>query len=458
MERMVVIGGDAGGMSAAAQARRMRPLDELEIVAFERGPRTSYAACGLPYLLSGDVATPESLVARSPEKFRMSGIDARVHHEVLAIDSTRRAVLVRELVDGKERWEPFDHLVVGTGSLPVRPPLPGIDAAGVHDLRTIDDALAIEETVGHGRRAVVVGGGYIGIEVAEAMIARGMQVSLVEALPQVMASLSPDMAVPIAEAMEKAGVTLHLGEPVEGFESGADGRVRAVVTAEQTLEADVVVLGLGAKPNIALAREAGLAIGPSGGIAVDDRMETSVESVWAAGDVVQSHHRVSGRPVVIALGTHANKQGRVVGTNIAGGDARFGGVLGTAITKFQDLEIARTGLTEAEAEIAGFDWVELTAEARTRAHYYQGGSPITVRLVGERGTGRLLGGQIVGGPGAGKRIDVVATALWAGMTVGDFAGMDLAYAPPFSPVWDPVLLAAGRLDRLVSAISGYPQG
>jgi len=459
MERLLIVGGDAGGMSAAAQARRMVPLDELEIVAFERGPRTSYSACGLPYLVSGEVAEPGALIARTPEQFDRSGIDARIGHEVLTIDTTRRAVLVQRLADGRETWEPFDQLVIGTGALPVKPSIPGIDAPGIHDLRTIDDALAIAATSRRSRQAVVVGGGYIGIEVAEALVALGLHVALVEALPTLMATtLSPDMAAPIATAMEKAGVELHLGSPVNAFETGADGRVRAVVTEDTTLEAELVVVGLGVRPNTALAEEAGVAIGPTGGIAVNDRMETSLPGIWAAGDVVQSCHRITGQPVVVALGTHANKQGRVAGTNIAGGDARFGGVLGSAITKFQDLEIARTGLTEAEADSAGLDWIESTTESNTRSRYYPGASSVTTKLVAEKGTGRLLGGQVVGGPGAGKRIDTIAMALWAGMTARELAGIDLAYAPPFSPVWDPVLLTAGMLDRLLSAAAGYPQG
>ena len=243
--------------------------------------------------------------------------------------------------------------------------------------------------------------------------------------------------------MLAARINLQLGTRVAGFTT-AGGRVTAVETAAGPIAADVVVIGLGVRPNADLARAAGIGVGEAGGIIVDDHLRTGTPHVWAAGDCVESHHRITGRSVVVALGTHANKQGRAAGTNIAGSDATFAGVLGTAITKFRNLEIGRTGLTEGEAGAAGFDAVGVTTEASSRAHYYPGAQPMRIKIVAERRTGRLLGAQIVGGEGAGKRIDVLATALWNKMTVAEVAGMDLSYAPPFSPVWDPVLLAAGR--------------
>ncbi len=341
------------------------------------------------------------------------------------------------------RTERYDDLLIATGANPVRPPLPGIEADGVVDLRSIPDALALDEAVRRAERAVVVGAGYIGLEVAEAFCARGLQVSVVELAEQPMVTLDPDMAHHVVEALDRLGVDLHLGEGVTGFDV-ADGRVTGVRTASGVLPADVVVVGLGVRPNTGLADAAGIPVGPSGGIAVDRRMRTRVEGVWAAGDCVESFHRVSRQPVVIALGTHANKQGRTAGINLGGGYAAFGGVLGTAITRVGDLEVARTGLNEREATSVGFEYVTATNTAPSRAHYYPGGSEVTVKLLAERGSGRLLGGQIVGGADAAKRIDVIATALWNEMTVAELGGVDLAYAPPFSPVWDPVLLAAGR--------------
>lgn len=443
--RLVIIGGDAAGMSAAAQARRLAKPDELEIVAFERGAHTSYAACGLPYLVGGFVESAQKLVARTPQEHRARGIDVHVRHEVIAIDPAAATVTVRDLESGRERAERWDALLIATGASGVMPPWPGADASGVFQLRTLDDAAAVEARIAAGaRRAVVVGAGYIGLEVAEGLLARGLAVSVVERLDAPMgAVLDPDMSGAVADAMRAAGVDLRLGVSVQGFEAEG-GRVRAVRTDAGSLPADLVVVGLGVRPNVELARAAGIRIGEAGGIAVDDRLRTSLPDVWAAGDCVESRHRVSGRPVVIALGTHANKQGRAAGTGIAGGDAAFAGVLGTAITRFGELEIARTGLGEREAAAAGFDAFASVTEAPSRAHYYPGAQPMRIKLVAERGSGRLLGAQIVGGEASGKRIDVLATALWNGMTVQEIGEMDLSYAPPFSPVWDPVLLAAGK--------------
>jgi NADPH-dependent 2,4-dienoyl-CoA reductase/sulfur reductase-like enzyme len=449
-QRLVIIGGDAAGMSAATQVRRMKTVGELEIVVLERSSRTSYAACGLPYLVGGFVASPDSLIARTPEQHRAKGIDVRIHHEVTAIDVKASSVTVRDLDTGLESAVHYDELLIGTGASGISPSWPGIDAKGVLQLRTLDDAAEVERLIVAGaRRAVVVGAGYIGLEVAEGLLKRGLHVMVVERLDAPMgAVLDADMATDVAGAMRAAGIDLRLSTAVTGF-AVVSGRVTAVETAAGPVEADIVVIGLGVRPNAELARAAGIGVGESSGIKVDDHLRTDRPHIWAAGDCVESHHRMTGRSVVVALGTHANKQGRVVGTNIAGGDASFGGVLGTAITRFQDVEIARTGLTEREAAAAGFDALGVTTEASSRAHYYPGAQPMKIKLVVERGTGRLLGAQIVGGADAGKRIDVLATALWNRMTVVEVAGMDLAYAPPFSPVWDPVLLAAGRAASMV---------
>jgi len=443
--RLMIIGGDAAGMSAASQARRMKSPDELEIVAFERGSRTSYAACGLPYLVGGLVEGPDKLVARTPEQHRANGIDVRTRHAVTAIDAKASTVTVSELDTGRESVEHYDELLIGTGASGISPPWPGIDAKGVLQLRTLDDAAEMQrQLVAGARRAVVVGAGYIGLEIAEGLLERGLDVTVVELLDAPMgAVLDADMAADVAEAMRAAGVNLRLGTAVTGFTT-VDGRITAVETASGPIEADLVVIGLGIRPNADLARAAGIRVGKAGGILVDDHLRTDTPRVWAAGDCVESRHRITGQSVVVALGTHANKQGRAAGTNIAGGDATFGGVLGTAITRFRKLEIGRTGLTEREARDAGFDAIGVTTDASSRAHYFPGAQPMRIRIVAQRRTGRLLGAQIVGGEGAGKRIDVLATALWNYMTVAEVGGMDLSYAPPFSPVWDPVLLAAGK--------------
>jgi NADPH-dependent 2,4-dienoyl-CoA reductase/sulfur reductase-like enzyme len=445
-EPIVVIGGDAAGMTAAARARRRRDLEDLEIVAFERGPYTSYSACGIPYFVGDLLSDIEGLVARSPDEHRKNGIDVRTGHEVVAIDVNKRRVRVRDLAGGGERDEPFDQLVVAAGSVPTRPDVPGVDAEGIFGVQTLADGVRVRQAVDERepRRAVVVGGGYVGLEMAEALVRRGLEVALVDRTEQPMAStLDLDMGDLVADALRAVGVTLHLGEAVDGFEAD-NGSVRAVRTANRSFPADIVILGLGVRPNVALAREGGIAIGNKGGIVTDARMETSIGGVWAAGDCVESVDRITGMPVVVALGTHANKQGRVVGINATGGDVRFPGVVGTAVSKICVYEVARVGLTEREAAGLDLDVVAATIESTSRAGYYPGAAPIKVKVVAERPGGRLVGGQIVGAEGAAKRIDVLATAIWNRMTVDDVASLDLSYAPPFSPVWDPVLIAARK--------------
>jgi NADPH-dependent 2,4-dienoyl-CoA reductase/sulfur reductase-like enzyme len=443
-ERLVVIGGDAAGMSAASQARRRRGPDDLEIVVFERGHHTSYSACGIPYLVADVVHDADDLVARHPEEFRSRfAMEVNLRHEVIVIDLDRRQVDIRDLEAGRERSEGFDQLVVATGATPVRPRLPGVDAAGIYGVQVLDDGVALRGRLDRGdvARAVVVGGGYIGLEMAEALVQRGVEVALVEQGGQPMSTLDPDMGSLVAAAMRHLGITLHLGESVTGFDT-ADGHLRAVVTTARTLPADLVVLGLGVRPNSQLARDAGLAVGETGGIVTDRRMRTSSDGVWAAGDCVETFHRVSRRPVAIALGTHANKQGRVAGINLGGGYATFPGVVGTAVTKICGVEIARTGLGVAEAAAAGFETEAVVVESTTRAGYFPGAALMKTKLIVERRSGRLLGAQIVGQENAAKRIDALAIALWNDMTVEDMTGLDLAYAPPFSPVWDPILIAA----------------
>ncbi len=302
---------------------------------------------------------------------------------------------------------------------------------------TIDEVLRTRSP----RRAVVVGGGYIGLEMVEALVLRGLEVTMVEKLPQPMATLDPDMGERVAEALRAMGVTTRLGVGVAGFGVGADGWVDSVGTDDGDLPADLVVMGLGVRPSTRLAVDAGIPVGSSGGIVTDARMATPVDGVWAAGDCVESFHRVSRRAVSIALGTHANKQGRVAGLNLSGTPARFPGVIGTAITKIGTTEIARTGLNEREAAQAGFDAVAGVIEGTSRAHYYPDGAELAVKVVAERGSGRILGAQIVGGPESAKRIDALAVAVWDEMTVDEFSQLDLAYAPPFSPVWDPTMIA-----------------
>ncbi|MEU5757475.1 FAD-dependent oxidoreductase [Nocardia sp. NPDC047648] len=446
-ERLVVIGGDATGMSAASQARRMKDASALEIVVFERGGFTSYSACGIPYWVGGHVAERDALIARTPEEHRSREIDLRLYTEVTEIDVDAGRVRYRDRETGASAWMPYDQLVIATGARPVRPPLPGIDAQGVHGVQTLDDGQALLGTLeqARGNRAVVVGAGYIGVEMAEALIRRGYDVTMVNRGPEPMSTLDPDMGALVREAMCGMGIKVVADAEVAGLRTAEDGRVAAVVTDAAEYPADVVVLGIGVHPETELARAAGLPLGQHGGLRTDLAMRVrGHENIWAGGDCVEVLDLVSGRERHIPLGTHANKHGQIIGANIGGGYAIFPGVVGTAVSKVCELEVARTGLREKDAQAAGLQYVTVTVEATNRAGYYPDAAPMTVKMLAERFTGRLLGAQIVGREGAGKRVDIAAVALTARMTVEQMTMLDLGYAPPFSPVWDPVLVAARK--------------
>ncbi|MEV8627784.1 FAD-dependent oxidoreductase [Streptomyces sp. NPDC051079] len=453
-ERLVVIGGDATGMSAASQARRLKGRGELEIVAFERGRFSSYSACGIPYWVGGEVADRDELIARSPEEHRARDIDLRMRTEVTALDVDRQRVRTRDLESGAEGWTGFDKLVIATGARPLRPPLPGIDAPGVHGVQTLGDGQALLDSLGlaRGRRAVVVGAGYIGVEMAEALLGRGFEVTVLNRGEQPMATLDPDMGRLVHAAMDGLGITTVGSSPVTKILTGEGGRVRAVATETGEYPADVVVLGMGVVPETSLARSAGLPLGAHEGLLTDLSMRVRGQgNIWAGGDCVEVLDLVSGRERYVPLGTHANKHGQVIGSNVGGGYATFPGVVGTAVSKVCDLEIARTGLREKDARAVGLQYVSVTIESTSRAGYYPGAAPMTVKMLAERRTGRLLGVQIVGREGAGKRVDIAAVALTAGMTVEAMTALDLGYAPPFSPVWDPVLVAARKAVAAVRA-------
>ncbi|MFD7444688.1 FAD-dependent oxidoreductase [Streptomyces sp. NPDC059909] len=446
-QRLVVIGGDAAGMSAASQARRFKGPEELEIVAFERSHFASYSACGIPYWVGGDVRERDDLIARTPEEHRARDIDLRMRTEVTELDTAGQRVRSRDLESGAESWTGFDKLVIATGARPVRPRLPGIDAPGVHGIQTLDDGQALLNTLDRteGRRAVVVGAGYIGVEMAEALLNHGFDVTVVNRGAQPMATLDPDMGRLVHVAMDGLGITTVDDAEVTKILTGPDGRVRAVATEDAEYPADVVVLGIGVEPETALAREAGLPLGSYGGLLTDLAMRVrGHENIWAGGDCVEVLDLVSGSERHVPLGTHANKHGQVIGAGVGGGYAIFPGVVGTAVSKVCDLEIARTGLREKDAHEVGLRFVTATIESTSRAGYYPGAAPMTVKMLAEHRTGRLLGVQIVGREGAAKRVDIAAVALTAGMTVEQMTALDLGYAPPFSPVWDPVLVAARK--------------
>jgi NADPH-dependent 2,4-dienoyl-CoA reductase/sulfur reductase-like enzyme len=447
VERLVVIGGDAAGLSAAAQARRLRDARELDIVVLEQGPEVSYSACGIPYWIGGLVEDRDRLLARTPAEFAAQDIRVRTDTRAEGIDLAAGEVVAA----GGERLG-YDQLVVATGGKPARPPVPGLDADGVYGVHRLDDGADIRAAIAAGaKRAVVLGGGYIGLEMAEVLQTRGLEVTVVLADPLPMAQLDSDMAERVCAAMCGMGIDVQTDQPVREIEVDADGAVRAVRTDAGSYGTDLVVLGLGMGPEVSLARDAGLQLGVTGAIDVAHTQRSgSHPEVFAAGDCSQTFHRITGEAIHVALGTHANRQGRVAGSVIGGRPARFAGVLGTAMTKVGDLEVARTGLCTTQAEQGGFDYRTELIESSTRAGYYPGSAPIAVKLITDRGSGLLLGAQVVGGPGSGKRIDVLATAIWAGMTAEQLAGSDLSYAPPFSPTYDPVVVAArvaGRIEQ-----------
>ena len=442
-ERIVVIGADAAGMSAASQAKRIAG-NAVQIVAFERGTYSSYSACGIPCWVGRRcrrAGAPDRPFARGAPAQRHRSSDANRDRE----DRPRRRQCSHDLAAGRSYREGFDSLVIATGAVPVRPPLPGADADGVFGVQTLDDGAALLADLDRARprRAVVVGGGYIGVEMAEALVRHGVAVTVVDHDAQPMTTLDPDMGAAVHRAMEGIGIDVRTDTAVTGFESGDDRRVRSVLTADGSIPANVVVLGLGVRPNTALAHDAGLPLGEHGGLRTNVQMQVlGHDNVWAGGDCVEVLNLVSGQYQHVPLGTHANKHGRVIGHNLAGSYASFPGVVGTAVSKVCHLEIARTGLRERDATRAGFAYVTVTVRSTTKAGYFPGTQKMTVKMIAERLTGRLLGVQIVGYEGSAKRIDTAATALWNRMTVEEMTALDLAYAPPFAPVWDPILVAA----------------
>ncbi len=440
--RLVIIGGGAAGMSTAARARRLDP--DLEIVAYERTGYGSYGACGLPYLISGVVPRAADLIARTPDQFAKQGIEVRTHHEVTAIDTSGKAVEVTDLDEGRQFSMSYDRLVIATGASPILPSIPGTELEGVFVLRNVEDGLAILNFLAEQepRRAVIIGGGYVGVEMAEALVQRGLQTTMLDMQPQVLDNFDPDVARLMQDELERNGVVVCVEDAALAIEADGNGRAHVVVAEGGRYEADIILIGAGVSAESLLAKEAGIALVTTGAIAVDERMRTSAPDVYAAGDCAETRHLLLEGPSYVPLGSTANKQGRVAGTNAAGGEAEFQGVVGTAITKAFELGVAVTGLTEKMARQLGRPAKAVKIEHGSRAHYYPSPGPISVKLVWDPGDGRLLGAQIAGPVAEAKRIDVLATALHHGLTIEDLQRLDLSYAPPFAPVWDPILVAA----------------
>ena len=448
--KVVIVGGVAGGATAAARIRRLD--EQAEIVVFERSGYISYANCGLPYYIGDVITGPEELTLQTPESFfTRFRVDMKVRHEVTAIHPDRKTVSVKNLETGEEFEESYDKLLLSPGAKPTQPRLPGVGLDQLFTLRTVEDTFRIKEYIqkNHPKSAVLAGGGFIGLELAENLRELGMEVTIVQRPKQLMNPFDPDMAAFIHSEMRKHGVKLALGHTVEGFEE-KDGGVDVLLKEEAPLHADLVVLAIGVTPDSTLAKEAGLELGIKGSILVNDRMETSVPDIYAVGDAVQVKHYVTGQDALIALAGPANKQGRIAADNICGGDSRYLGSQGSSVIKVFDLTAATTGVNETNAKKAGLNVDKVILSPMSHAGYYPGGKVMTMKVVFEKETYRLLGAQIVGYQGVDKRIDVLATAIHAGLKATQLKDLDLAYAPPYSSAKDPVNMAGFMVDNIAN--------
>jgi NADPH-dependent 2,4-dienoyl-CoA reductase/sulfur reductase-like enzyme/rhodanese-related sulfurtransferase len=442
-KRVRIVGGVAGGASCAARLRRLS--EAADIVLFDRGPFVSFANCGLPYHVGDVIPDERQLLVASPQLFHERfAIEVRTDSEVLSVDPAAREIEVEDRRDGRRYREPYDALVLAPGAAPIRPPLPGIDSPGVFSLRTIPDSRRIRAWIveRQATQAVVVGGGFIGLEMAENLAHRGLAVALVEQQPQVLPPLDPEMAAPVARHLRSRGVILRLGDAVAGFETTPTGRLEVRTVSGASLPADIVILGLGVRPETKLARAAGLTLGSSGGIQVDEQMRTSDPHVWAVGDAVEVRHVVSGTPHILPLAGPATRQGRLAADAIAGRDSRFRGVQSTSVCGAFGLVMAQTGATEKGLQAAGSTgYQSLYLHPGHHVGYYPGARPIHLKLIFATPGGRLLGAQAVGEEGVERRIDVIAAAIQLGGTVFDLEEAELCYAPQFGAAKDPVNMA-----------------
>ncbi|MBQ3210070.1 MAG: FAD-dependent oxidoreductase [Oscillospiraceae bacterium] len=446
--KVIIVGGVAGGASCAARLRR---LDEkAEIVVFERSGYISYANCGLPYYIGGAITDPEELTLQTPQSFNARfNVAMKVNHEVTAIDPVKKTVTVKNLLSGEVFEENYDKLVLSPGAKPTRPALSGVELDRVFTLRTVEDTFRIKKFIEEKspKSAVLAGGGFISLELAENLMELGMDVTIVQRPRQLMNPLDWDMAAFVHAKARKQGMNLKLGYTVEGFEARGD-RVDVLIKDNAPLTADMVVLAIGVSPDTRIAADAGIQLGIKGSILVNDRMETSAPDIYAVGDAVQVKNFVSGEPAHIPLAGPANKQGRIAADNIAGGDSRYKGSQGSSVVKLFDMTIASTGLNETNAKKSGIDCDKIVLAPANHAGYYPGGKIMTMKIVYDKNSYMLLGAQIVGHEGVDKRIDVLATAIRAGMTVPELAELELAYAPPYSSAKDPVNLAGFMVENI----------
>ncbi len=461
-DRFVVIGGVAAGMSAASSFKRIKP--DAEVIVLEKDYFISYGACSLPYYISDDVKDFNNLISLTPKVAKERGITVFLRHEALRVDPIKKEVHVKDLEKDEKKVIPYDKLVIATGGLPIKPPLPGIDLEHVFTIRTLIDGIEIKKFIDQWTtfdvclgptctytnrfgiekrtmKALIVGGGYIGMEMSESLKKRGLDVTVIEKMDRVLGNMDVSIANIAEEIIKSEGVKLYKGVSVQGFE-GENGVVAKVLTDHGSHEADLVLLVIGARANSKIAQEAGAEVSANGAIKVDGHLRTNMPDIFAAGDCAEATQLVTGKKVYIPLGTTANKQGRIAGENAAGMDHIFEGIVGTAVTKIFDLEVARTGLSSIEADHEGYRYFVSTIQGRSRSSAYPAGKPMTITYIVEEESGRLLGAQMAGVEGVAHRIDTLATCLYNKMTVEDVARLDLGYAPPFATVWDPILIAA----------------
>ncbi len=450
--KVVIVGGVAGGATAAARIRRLN--EQAQIVVLERSGYISYANCGLPYYIGGIIEDPDKLTLQTPDSFfSRFRVEMKVRHEVIAIHPDRKTVSVRNLENGKEFEETYDKLILSPGAKPTQPKLPGTDRERIFTLRTVEDTFRIKEYIDkhHPKSAILAGGGFIGLELAENLRKLGMDITIVQRPKQLMNPFDSDMASFIHNQMRRHGIKLVLGHTVEGF-TEKDGGIDVVLKDEMSLHADMVVLAIGVTPDTHLAKEAGLELGIKGSIVVNERMETSVPDIYAVGDAVQVKHYVTGEDTLISLAGPANKQGRIAADNICGRDSRYLGSQGSSVIKVFDMTAATTGINETKAKQAGIDTDKVILSPMSHAGYYPGGKLMTMKVVFEKETYRLLGAQIIGYEGVDKRIDVLATAIHAGLKATELKDLDLAYAPPYSSAKDPVNMAGFMIENIANGI------
>ncbi len=443
--RIIIIGGVAAGAKAAAKARRVSST--AEIILYQDEVNISYSACGMPYVISGAIPELDQIVIRNPKDFSKDNINVLIRHRVIKVNPKEKCLKVKNLETGSIETASYDKLIIATGARPIMPTIPGIELDGVHTLRSIADLELLTSKIysKQPKQAVIVGAGYIGLELAESFKSCAIQTTILEKAGRILPQFDADMAQLVQEHVAEQGVTIVLNDGLAGIQ-GNNNQVTSIQTESgRSIPADIVIIAIGIKPNTELTKDTDIELGPSGAIKVNDRMETSIASIYAAGDCCESFNRISGKAAWLPLGDIANLQGRVAGENAAGGNARFTGTLGTAIFKTFDFNVSITGFSEKNARALGYDPIALTVTQLDRARYYPGGKTIHLKLIADKKDGKILGGQVIGPGAADKIIDIVATALLGKLTCGDLENADFAYSPPFSAVLSPVIVASGAL-------------